>query len=212
MKKYSYERKVGTMTAEDVKKWMRMAFFVKENESSCYSRDIGCIIVDPFTNCLVSSGHNGFPKNSKPCDDYYYLRNVVWPQLDSNEKSYLFPKDWKEPDKELQNRFARENAGCKICPRKLVNAPSSKRLELCTCIHGEVSTILNAHRSVVNCVIFCGCSVPCLDCCKVIIDSGISDVFALFKKEEDDYNRWSSRWVLESSGVHLHLLKESEFE
>lgn len=126
------------LNEKETKKWMRLAKAVKEVENPCYSRQIGVVIVDPYTNALVSSGHNGPPQNCPPNDDYDYLKSVVWPQLTEDEKLKAKGHYHYEPDVkynvEDNDKFATNFGGCRTCPRKPIGAPSGKRLELCTCL------------------------------------------------------------------------------
>jgi deoxycytidylate deaminase len=50
----------------------------------------------------------------------------------------------------------------------------------------------------------CHCGVPCAECCKTIINSGIKKVVC--QKRDADYSPYSSRWMLEKSGVKLIIV------
>lgn len=208
------------ISKESAKKWMRIAKSIKEVENPCYSRAIGVVLVDPDTNALISSGHNGPPANCPKNDDPEYLAKVVWPQLTVEEQKFAllnsvpmttppFPiellKDVKSCD------IFSEAWGCKkTCPRKVINAPSGKRLELCTCIHGETDAIVKAKGSgsrVAGAFMFAYCGVPCIECTKLIINSSIDTVVAINHGRED-YSPYSSRWLFEKSKVNLTLVKE----
>jgi deoxycytidylate deaminase len=201
----------------ETKKWLRLAKSVKEVENPCYSRQIGVVIVDPDTNSLVSSGHNGPPQGCPKNDDPEYLRNVVWPQLTLEEQKLMLlaaiPKTTPSFPRELLEGVSSEDLICesfgdkKICPRKLIGAPSGKRLELCTCIHGEVDAITRANRSVSGCYMMCYCGVPCIECTKVIINAGIDTVVGI-DHSRGDYSLYSSRWLFEKSKVKLVLVPE----
>jgi len=195
----SYFPKCYKLSTESTKKWLRLAKAVKEVENPCYSRQIGVVIVDPVTNALVSSGHNGPPEGCPKNDDHDYLRNVVWPQLSTEERAFLplFTAD----------DFVDKYANCKTCPRKPIGAPSGKRLELCTCIHGEVDAITRANRDVSGCYMMCYCGVPCIECSKVIINAGIDTVIGI-DHGRGDYSLYSSRWLFEKSKVNLILVTE----
>ena len=186
------------LETKETKKWLRLARAVKEVENPCYSRQIGVVIVDPDTNSLVSSGHNGPPQGCPKNDDPDYLRTVVWPQLTTEERAELplFTED----------QFVDRYANCKTCPRKPIGAPSGTRLELCTCIHGEVDAITRANRSVAGCYMLCYSGVPCIECTKVIINAGIDTVVGIDGKM--DYSPYSSRWLFEKSKVRLVLVPE----
>lgn len=197
------------LSDQETKKWLRLAKAVKEVENPCFSRQIGVVIVNPETNALVSSGHNGPPQGCPKNDDPDYLRNVVWPQLTEEEAKKATPlcsistlKGFDECD-----IFVNEYANCKTCPRKTIGAASGKRLELCTCIHGEVDAITRANRSVAGCYMMCYCGVPCIECTKVIINSGINTVVGI-DHGRGDYSLHSSRWLFDKSNVQLILVSE----
>lgn len=209
----------------ETKKWLRLAKSVKEVENPCFSRQIGVVIVDPDTNSLVSSGHNGPPQGCPKNDDPDYLRNVVWPQLTPAEKVLMLFGDISntapsrsEPidatvlrdalsGRPPEDLICDSYGGKKFCPRKLVGALSGKRLELCTCIHGEVDAITRANRDVSGCYMMCYCGVPCIECTKVIINSGIDTVVGI-DHGGGDYSLYSSRWLFEKSKVQLILVPE----
>lgn len=196
------------LNKEQTKKWLRLAKAVKEVENPCYSRQIGVVIIDPDTNSLVSSGHNGPPEGCPRNDDADYLRNVVWPQLAENEKVSVFELDNTFHSIRTDvDAFVDKFANCKTCPRKPTGAPSGKRLELCTCIHGEVDAITRANRDVSGFYMMCYCGVPCIECTKVIINSGIDTVVGI-DHGRGDYSAYSSRWLFEKSKVRLILVPE----
>jgi len=185
------------ISENQTKKWMRLAKAVQDSEKPCYSKQIGVVVVDPVTNSLVSSGHNGPPQGCLPNDHPDYLRKVVYPLLTPAESLPLGNED----------DFVEENANCQVCPRRLVGARRGQRLELCTCIHGEVDAITRANRSVAGCYMFAYCGVPCVDCTKVTINAGIDTVVALNNRAVD-YSPYSSRWLFEQSKVKLILVPE----
>jgi deoxycytidylate deaminase len=193
----------------ETRKWLRLTKAVQEVESPCYSKQIGVVIVDPNTNSMVSCGHNGPPQGCPPNDSHGYLKDVVWPQLTAAEVSqamekYHFKPDYAVPPEQV---FAENFRDCKQCPRRIVGAERGKRLELCTCIHGETDAIARANRNVSGCYMMCYCGVPCVECTKVIINAGIDTVVALDNRAKD-YSVYSSRWLFEKSNVQLVLVPE----
>lgn len=198
-----------------IKKWFRVASAVKEVENPCHSRKIGVVIIDLKTDSLVSSGHNGPPLGCPKNDDHDYLKNVVWPQLTMDDKFTAKKlmsglEVWSvKDDKEVCEVYCNQYANSKTCPRKTINAPSGQRLELCTCIHGEVDAITKANRSVAGLTMVCACGVPCIECTKVIINSGLAEVYVI-DHGKGDYNPYSSRWLFEKSHVELKLVKDEE--
>lgn len=193
------------LSINSTRKWMRLAKAVKEIENPCHSRAIGAILVDPDADALISSGHNGPPSGCLSNDNPDYLRKVVWPQLTEEERKTALPS--VEPNCDL---YCSTYGNNKICPRKPINAPSGKRLELCNCIHGEVDAICKAKASggrIAGSYMFAYCGVPCADCTKIIINSKVDCVMAI-AHDHGDYSPYSSRFNFEKSQVRLFLVPE----
>jgi deoxycytidylate deaminase len=188
------------------KKWLRLAKQIAEDENPCYSRHIGCVIVNPITNKLKGTGYNGPPAKTPHPDDPEYLRNVVWPQLTESEKQSAVECARVNgiPCRVMdEDHFVFSFAHRRICPRRIIGAPSGSRLELCSCEHGEKNAIYNACEEIDGCWIFCWCGVPCWDCCKAIINAGLSKVVCL-SVDGPDYSL-GSRWLLKNAGVALEI-------
>lgn len=196
-----------------VKKYMRYAKAVAEDQNPCLSRAIGAVIVNPEKNVVVSTGYNGPAKNVPHLDSYEALRDYVYPQLTQTDKDYIYQTSLFGMDGNSLNcadEFAAKFEGCETCPRKLVGAISGARLELCGCAHGERNAIANAAKAgheTFGCYIFCWCGVPCLDCAVSIINSGIAKVYCWAPEgrqvEANAYNFDNSRWQFKQSGVEL---------
>lgn len=194
------------------KKYMRLAKQVGEDNNPCYSRHIGVVIVNPVQHKIVGSGYNGPPRNVPHCDDPDYLREVVFPQLTQTELAYFHAQQPLEkivdmvgsnPEAIEENHcrnFVETAAGCKTCPRKLIGAASGKRLELCSCAHAETNAIVNAGQDLAGCVMFCWCGVPCYECTKLIINSGIKKIYVI--NWGADYSD-GSRWLFKNAGVEV---------
>lgn len=194
-------------------KYMKMAQDVMnlvDYERPCLSRQIGVVIVDPKTDSVVSTGHNGPPDNTPRCDDPAYLRNVVWPQLTKQEKEKI-ASAWEVPgnsDGDWCDNFVCDNGGCGNCPRKLIGAPSGQRLELCSCAHGETNAIIKAQGKVAGCWMFCSCGVPCFDCAKLIINSRIDRCFVVDPEDPKKDYSGTSRWLFDKSNTELVLVSQ----
>ncbi len=65
---------------------MREAKFHSEDQPVCYSRQIGCVIVNPALNSVVATGYNGAPRKTEHPDSYTYLKEYFWPQLTTIER------------------------------------------------------------------------------------------------------------------------------
>lgn len=203
------------MKEKFIKKYMRFAKLVGEDQNPCHSRSIGVVIVDPTTNRVLGTGYNGPPKGSPHPDNPEYLDKIVWPQLTKEEKrkalvegGCICEEDFSViHDTDQRNIFLKTYSNCKKCPRKIVGAESGQRLELCSCEHGEKNAIINAGKSVYGAWMFCWCGVPCWDCVKLIINSGIKKVFCFDWGK--DYSV-GSRWLLNKAGVEIVVL-DKEF-
>ena len=186
-----------------VNKYMRLAKTFGEDSNPCYSRKIGVIIVDPKINKIVATGYNGPPRGTPHCDSEEHLINIVWPQLSESERSLIELKPMS-----LQE-FVDKYKNCGTCPRKLIKAPSGKRLELCSCAHAEVNAIVNASQNLQGCHMFCWCPVPCIECTKIIINAGIEEIYCF--KEEQDYSI-GSRYLLKKANVKINEYEKNLFE
>jgi deoxycytidylate deaminase len=199
---------------DDLRKFMALAKAVEDCENPCLSRSIGTVIIDPVYGKPVAAGHNGPPLGSPRCDEQTYLKNVVWPQLTSQEKATALGLGVEElgysnDDAECR-RFVSEYKNCGTCPRRLVNARSGQRLELCSCAHSEAMAVVTAGRSVAGTWLFAHCGVPCAECTKVIIEARVAKVYcinddpAVPSKEgcKKDYS-YSSRHMYSNSATEL---------
>ena len=198
-----------------IKKYMRRAKAVAEDQNPCLSRAIGAVIVDPVTNVTVSDGYNGPAKDVPHPDTFEFLSEYVYPQLTDKEKIEAEAYRSNQPGYipgclSNADSFAKMFEGCKTCPRKLVGAISGARLELCGCAHGERNAIANAAKAghkTFGCYIFCWCGIPCLDCAVYIINAGITKVYCLGNEsrqaEKNAYRFENSVWQFKKSGVDL---------
>lgn len=204
------------MKAHHEKKYMRLAKQVGEDNNPCFSRHIGVVIVNPVHHRLVGTGYNGPPRDVPHCDDPHYLREIVWPQLTDQEKAHFFDTNGQAVaesvnkagvgalpgtrDEQECNNFVGTASGCKTCPRKLIGAKSGQRLELCSCAHAETNAITNAGQDLTGCLMFCWCGVPCFECTKLIINSGIKKIYVI--NWGADYSM-GSRWLFKKAGVEI---------
>ena len=65
------------------------------------------------------------------------------------------------------------------CPRKALGYASGEGLHLCPATHAEVNCIVNAARlgvSTLGTSLFMNCILPCIECLKVLINSGVTEV------------------------------------
>lgn len=193
------------MTDKFIRKYMRMAKFVGEDQNPCYSRKIGSVIVSPAGRVL-GTGYNGPPKKVPHCDDPEYLMFVVWPQLTDEEK-----EPWKAAI-QSNSRLAKTEyhvgefvGNCQgQCPRRLIGAKSGERLTLCSCRHSECNAIINSSQDLTGAYLFLWATSPCDACAGEIINAGIKRVYCLTGQ---DYS-FSTGWLFEKAGVELIKLCE----
>lgn len=206
-----------------VKKYMRLAKQVGEDQNPCYSRNIGSVVVriyeNEFGECsgkVLGTGYNGPPKKTPHADSPEYLREMFWPQLTNIEKEMVATAaGWShktidgiekpiplfvEDDKQMCDMVCDKFAGSRVCPRKIVGAASGKRLELCPCVHSETNAIVNSSDDLHGAVIFCWCGIPCIECTKLIINSGIKKVYVI--DWGGDYS-FGSRWLFQKARVQI---------
>lgn len=206
---------------------MRLAKALADDNDACFSRKIGCLIVNPESNNVVGLGYNGPPQGTPHCNSQRYLQTIFCPQLSdqelelatksieklSGQKSDVVDSECDVLVRHVRTNFIScEGSALNTCPRRFINAGPGERSELCTCEHAERNSIYNAQGSTVGCYIFCYCPLPCLDCCKAIIGARIKRVYCLkinSYRGEKDYSP-TSRWLLHNAKVEvLELDKET---
>ncbi len=204
-----------TNSPKFIRKWMLLAKTIAEQNDACYSRQIGTVIVDPKTNSVVSVGYNGPPQNTPHCDSYEFLRNFFWPQLTNNEKEILTDKVRKNNGvlallassiDDHCHFVTRHFTNCKTCPRRLINAQTGQRTELCSCTHSEANALNKLPISSVGLVMYIWPMKPCIQCAGAIINAGIDQVFCL---EDKDYHP-VSRFLFKQSCCELIECKEED--
>lgn len=200
------------MSPKFVKKYMRLAQFVGNDQNPCLSRGIGSVIVDPVRNREVSTGYNGPAKGVPHMDSFESLKEFIYPQLSEKDKEYIYDhnecigKNYVQPWDVDAEDFAKAFEGCKTCPRKLVGAKSGERLDLCGCAHSERNALLNATCDVTGFYLFTYCGTPCLDCTVEIINKGIGRVYCLAEDsgpKDNKYFSWRSEWKFVKAGVEV---------
>ena len=179
---------------------MRLAKQIGEDENPCYSRHIGVVIVDPVANKILGTGYNGPPRDTPHCDSPDYLENVVWDQLQKNEKLKVIPEFSTLSDEVCKLMFVKQYADCKMCPRRLIGAPSGQRLEICSCEHAERNAIYNASCCLHGAWMMCWCGIPCFDCTKAICQAGIKRIYTI--DWGADYSH-GSRYLFARRGVEV---------
>jgi hypothetical protein len=184
---------------EFVRKYMITAKLFGELKNPCYSRKIGVVIVNDRLTKVISMGYNGPPRNAPHCDSPEHLKTIFLPQLTEEDKCKIDPNFDEE-------EFIKNHAYEKQCPRKILGCKSGERLELCSCAHAEANAIVNASADLNGSHMFAWCTLPCIECTKLIINSGIRKLFCLSNKDKD-YSI-GSRFLFEKCSVDIVELDE----
>lgn len=181
-----------------VRKYMKLAKCLAEDNDACYSRKIGVILVSE-NNRVISLGYNGSIEKSPHNDDPVYLRKLYENILQQEHKNLLNKEYGINCAQQLSDTFG----NCKQCPRRLMNIPSGQHLEYCNCAHAERNCLASASKlgiSTDKSTMYCWCSVPCHECTTQMIQSGVKNVVCL--KSENDYSK-SSRFLFECAKINL---------
>jgi deoxycytidylate deaminase len=188
-----------------VRKYMRRARHIAEENDACHARQIGCVLIDPVRNKPLGDGYNGPPSKTPHCDSRRYLDEMVWPQLTESEKTNAL-RSFNLPCQSDKTAFLDAAAGCQVCPRRLAGAPSGTRLELCSCEHAERNAIYNAGCDLMGAWMFCWCPTPCWDCGKAIVQARIKRVFCITDPTYgDSYQLNRTRFLFQHAGVELFM-------
>lgn len=194
-----------------IKKYMRMAHFIANDQNPCYSRKVGAVITTATGSRVLGTGYNGPPPGTPHTDSLEYLRDFFWPALTASEKGKaLVATPVKNRGPNLRpyapdlNDFLKHYVGKKVCPRKILNCGPGEASHLCTCGHAERHAITNAACDLVDARLFLWETVPCLQCCDAIIQAGINMVYCLDRPE---YQKGST-WLLQQGGVKIIKLEE----
>ena len=167
-----------------IKKYMRMAHLVANDQNPCFSRHVGAVITTASGSRILGTGYNGPPPGTPHTDSLVYLRDFFWPSLTEEQKRIaLATLDQGTsgplgPAPDL-NDFLKHYVGRKICPRRIIGAGSGESSHLCTCGHAERHAITNAACDLTGAVLFLWETAPCLQCCDAIIQAGIKKLYCL---------------------------------
>lgn len=160
--------------------------------SKCRSRQIGSVLVKDKR--IIATGYNGPPVGVSPCEtriSHIEERfNVV--KIDDE----VFDVVWKP---EFEN----------MCPRKVINAKSGERLDLCIAAHSEANAVQQVGRDgAIGSTLYCFCGPPCVTCTTTIINCGVETIVCL---DFPFYDK-GSKDLLEKSDVKLIKYNLEEIE
>jgi len=155
--------------------------------SKCLSRKIGVIAITP-DGTLIGSGYNGPSRGIPHCDSEERLEWLT------EELKKTHPGDVKS--------FILENGWGSKCPRYIMKYKSGEGLHICSASHAERNCIVNCAREGVKIkgsYLVMNCPLPCAECSKEIINSGVVKIFC---KKGPDYDT-GSRWLLEQAKIEI---------
>lgn len=185
--------------AKFVRKYMKIAHLIAEDNNACYSRKIGAVLVSNL-NRIISMGYNGAVEGMPHADDQDYLSHIWDNILTSEQRKKINPHKGKD-------QFIEKYKNCQKCPRKVLGIPSGQNLEICPCAHAERNALANANLSgvsTVNSTMYCFCSIPCHECTVQICQAKVKNVVCL-KSKLPDYSP-SSRFIFNKSNVSVVLV------
>ena len=143
--------------------WLSVCNTIAEN-TKCLSIKIGVVVVKD-DRYILSTGYNGPPAGSRHCDDLKY-------------RQMLFDKNYGVEGNKL-GYHAVVKDDIKLCPRGVMGFKSGEGLEYCQSAHAERNAIAVAARlghSLEGATMYMNCGIPCFECAKSIINSGISNI------------------------------------
>lgn len=149
----------------------------------CPSRSIGVVITQD--RHIISTGYNGPPSG------FPHPGSPQFVEIVTNPAKAAIVVNLDEFD----------------CPRKALGIPSGERLSLCPCAHAESNAIAAAARNghaTYGAILYINTCVPCIDCARAIINSGIAEVVV---KEYLAYPQegFTGKLLLEECGVKIRV-------
>jgi dCMP deaminase len=158
------------------------------SNSKCLSRKLGAVIVKD--RYIVSTGYNGPATGCPHCNDADYRARLL--EDVQKENGIALPEFKKE---------------LSICPRKIIGYDSGGGLQYCQASHAERNAIYAAARlghPLEGCTLFLNWVIPCVECSKAIINSGIKEVVVTELKDYESVGILG-RYLLVRAGINLRV-------
>lgn len=152
------------------------------------SRKVGSIVVKE-NKFIVSTGYNGPCIGAPHCNDFEYRDKI---------KS-LYSKD-------LGSIAGKNEDEDSVCIRKFMGFESSQGIGYCQAAHSERNAIDIAARlghSTEGHAMYVNCGVPCLECAKSIVNSGIKEVVVVDKNDIYEKKGLTGLDILSFGGVKI---------
>ena len=190
-----------------VRKNLKLAKTLADDNDVCYSRKIGCVITAP-DHSVISLGYNGCVSKIPHPDSNVYLAHFYGHVITKEEREQLNRKY------KVRNllEFICKLRNKKVCPRQMLDIKSGFKRWYCPCQCAERNALTNANKngvSTLGATIYLYSQLACDDCTKAIIQAGIKKIVCLEAKE--DYHP-TSRWLLKKAGVEILEVDKKQFE
>jgi dCMP deaminase len=181
-------------------KHMKIAKVLAETFSKCLSRKISSIVIDD-DNTIIATGYNGPPRGVSHCNSEARKLQIIeqvkktYPPATAHLAIEEFKKNWDG----------------KTCPRRHLGFGSGEGLQFCPAGHAETNAIFNAARSGVKLkggTMICWCPLPCMECAKGVINSGIKRVVCWDGPTYDHV----SPWLFAEAGIPIEFISKELLE
>uniref|UniRef100_A0A6M3JRY3 Putative CMP/dCMP deaminase zinc-binding n=2 Tax=viral metagenome TaxID=1070528 RepID=A0A6M3JRY3_9ZZZZ len=120
------------------------------DRSKCLSRKIGAVLVKD--DSVIGTGYNGPPRGVPHCD----RRDCAGDYTDYFVSS--------------------------VCPRQRMGFKSGEGTQFCAAVHAERNCLMQAAKlsiSTLGATLYAYCPIPCPDCAKELINSGVKRIVCL---------------------------------
>ena len=143
--------------------------------SKCLSRHIGAVIVKD--DSIISTGFNGPARGIPHCSHRLF-----------------FDEDLLKRFSTLLDKIYTEETILDTCPRYLLGAKSGTMTDICPAAHAERNAIVQAAKNGVStkdAKMYMDCNIPCFECLKEIINSGIREVICTSLDVYDNMTKYT---------------------
>lgn len=123
---------------------------------------------------------------------------------------YVIATGYNGPPVGFPHCETKDESGLLTCPRRLKGYKSGEGLHLCPAEHAERNVINEAARmghSLLGCTLYMNCEIPCAECSKAIVNSGIREIVVAIKKCYDPIDRITGVDILQHCGILVRTFK-----
>jgi dCMP deaminase len=151
--------------------------------SKCLSRRLGCVLVEPESHTILSTGYNGPARDVPQCGPERMRKDHVAQHL-------------------LEAAAEPVTGNLNDCPRKRLGYSTSEHLDICPAVHAERNCLYNAARvgtSVSGSILYTSDIVPCSKCLSALNQAGVVGVVCI---ETTYYDRLAA-YVAETTDIKI---------